>query len=126
MTTTTMNISLPRDLKRFVRERAKSAQYSNPSDYVRSLIRDDQQRLEAEKLLNTLIKSYLKSHAALAPDELEKLRDEFWRRWSALRDDVAQAAQSLDQGKGSVLSKDAFENVKSRGRAKLARHRKAG
>jgi len=126
MTTTTMNISLPRDLKRFVRERAKSAQYSNPSDYVRSLIRDDQQRLEAEELVNSLIKSYLKSHATLAPHELEKLRVEFWRRWSALRDDVAQAAQSLDQGKGSALSEDVFADVKARGLAKLARHRKVG
>ena len=35
-----MNISLPEALKRFVKERTKGANYSNPSDYVRSLIRE--------------------------------------------------------------------------------------
>ena len=31
-----MNISLPEALKSFVKERTKKANYSNPSDYVRS------------------------------------------------------------------------------------------
>jgi antitoxin ParD1/3/4 len=38
---TTLNVSLPEPLKEYVQERVSEGIYSNPSDYVRSLIRDD-------------------------------------------------------------------------------------
>ena len=47
---TTMNISLPETLKDFVRERVREADFSNPSDYVRHLIREDKKRAAQEKL----------------------------------------------------------------------------
>ncbi|MGB0723706.1 MAG: type II toxin-antitoxin system ParD family antitoxin [Gammaproteobacteria bacterium] len=46
-----MNVSLPDSLKAFVRERVNSADYSNPSDYVRALIRADKAQAELEALL---------------------------------------------------------------------------
>ncbi len=52
--TTTMNISLPETLKKYVRERAKEGSFSNPSDFVRALIRDDQER-QAERLIEQLL-----------------------------------------------------------------------
>ncbi|MBC7280898.1 type II toxin-antitoxin system ParD family antitoxin [Hoeflea sp.] len=39
-----MNISLPAPMKGWVEEKANSGQYSNTSDYVRDLIRKDQER----------------------------------------------------------------------------------
>jgi len=47
----TMNISLPDSLKHYVKERVTSSDYSNPSDYVRSLIRLDQAQERLENLL---------------------------------------------------------------------------
>ena len=50
MSTTTLHISLPEALKEFALKRVEDGAYSNPSDYVRTLIRADrerQQKLEA-------------------------------------------------------------------------------
>lgn len=40
----TMNVSLPDQMKDWVEAQARSGQYSNSSDYVRDLIRRDQER----------------------------------------------------------------------------------
>jgi antitoxin ParD1/3/4 len=48
--TSTMTISLPKDLKEFVRKRSLTAHYGTPSDYIRGLIREDVKRLEEERL----------------------------------------------------------------------------
>lgn len=40
----TMNISLPEVMKRWVEQQARSGRYGNSSDYVRELIRRDQER----------------------------------------------------------------------------------
>lgn len=48
---TTMNISLPAQLKKFVDERVASAGYSTSSEYLRELIRRDQDRLYLRGLL---------------------------------------------------------------------------
>jgi antitoxin ParD1/3/4 len=40
----TMNISLPDPMKRWVERQADTGRYSNASDYVRDLIRRDQER----------------------------------------------------------------------------------
>jgi len=49
MSTTSMNISLPESLKDFVKERVEEEHYSNPSDYVRALIREDQKHRDELK-----------------------------------------------------------------------------
>jgi antitoxin ParD1/3/4 len=51
-----MTISLPEDLKKFVKKRSVSAHYGTPSDYIRGLIREDLQRLEQERLEAELLK----------------------------------------------------------------------
>ena len=43
----TMNISLPDQMKAWVESQAESGRYSNASDYVRDLIRQDQRRADA-------------------------------------------------------------------------------
>jgi antitoxin ParD1/3/4 len=51
MTNTTLHISLPERLKELVEERVKrTGTYSNASDYVRSLIRADLERVGEERL----------------------------------------------------------------------------
>ncbi len=42
----TMNISLPDPMKQWVEQQAETGRYSNSSDYVRDLIRRDQERAE--------------------------------------------------------------------------------
>lgn len=51
----TMNVSLPAPMKEWVERRAESGRYGNASDYVRDLIRRDQQRQEALAALQAAI-----------------------------------------------------------------------
>ena len=55
MANTSMNVSLPEALKDYVQERVAEGTFSNPSDYVRALIREDMRRREEEKLDALLI-----------------------------------------------------------------------
>ena len=48
---TTMNISLPEKLKVFVDERVANAGYGTSSEYLRELIRRDQDRLKLRSLI---------------------------------------------------------------------------
>ena len=43
----TMNISLPKKMKDWVEKRASEGSYANSSDYVRDLIREDEERQKA-------------------------------------------------------------------------------
>jgi len=47
----TMNISLPQSLKTFVDQQVKTRDYSSSSEYVRDLIRKDQDRQRLRGLL---------------------------------------------------------------------------
>ena len=87
MTTTTMNISLPEELKEFARRRAAEKAYSNPSDYVRALIREDQKRSQEERLEALLLEG-LASGEAEALD-LEAIRREVRERLAARRSQQA-------------------------------------
>jgi antitoxin ParD1/3/4 len=49
MPMTSMNISLPQELKAYIEEQTKAG-YSTPSEYVRELIRGDQKRRAKERL----------------------------------------------------------------------------
>jgi antitoxin ParD1/3/4 len=57
----TMNISLPEALKRWAETRAESGRYGNVSDYMRDLIRRDQEREVARVELQELIAQGLSS-----------------------------------------------------------------
>lgn len=51
----TMNVSLPSAMKEWIERQAETGRYSNVSDYVRDLIRRDQQRQEAMAALQAAI-----------------------------------------------------------------------
>jgi antitoxin ParD1/3/4 len=46
----TMNIALPKSMKEFVQERVSEGGYSSASEYVRELIRADQQRRAQDRI----------------------------------------------------------------------------
>jgi antitoxin ParD1/3/4 len=69
----TMNISLPEALKSFVDEQVDQGGYSTISEYVRMLIRKDQDRLRLRGLLLTGASSAPTS--PVGPGYFEALRD---------------------------------------------------
>ena len=58
---TTMNVSLPTPMKAWVETQVKSGLYGNASDYVRDLIRKDQQDQEKIKALQSAITQGIES-----------------------------------------------------------------
>ncbi|MDP4546890.1 MAG: type II toxin-antitoxin system ParD family antitoxin [Marinobacter sp.] len=57
----TMNVSLPEAMKLWAEQQAQSGRYSNTSDYVRDLIRKDQDRLRKIDELQNLISAGIAS-----------------------------------------------------------------
>jgi len=59
----TMNVSLPDAMKLWVEQQAESGRYSNASDYVRDLIRRDQDRAEKIARIQALVTEGIESGA---------------------------------------------------------------
>ena len=76
MSTTSMNISLPESLKDFVKDRVEEEHYSNPSDYVRALIREDQKRRDEKKLEEILLAGIRSGSRELTRKDWEKLKED--------------------------------------------------
>ena len=84
--TSTMTISLPEDLKQFVKKRSLTAHYGTPSDYIRGLIREDLQRLEQERLEAELVKGLRSGKSTrMTAGAWKRLRAEAARRIPAKR-----------------------------------------
>jgi len=60
----TMNVSLPDPMKHWVEAQARTGRYSNASDYVRDLIRRDQERAAQIAQLQAAITEGLESGVA--------------------------------------------------------------
>jgi antitoxin ParD1/3/4 len=74
----TMNVSLPDAMKDWVEGRAETGRYSNASDYVRDLIRRDQERVEAIAQMQRLIDEGLES--GVSEKSMKDIRAEARRR----------------------------------------------
>lgn len=70
----TMNVSLPDAMKEWVEAQVETGRYGNSSDYVRDLVRRDQERTEARVKLQQMVDS------ALASGIVEMSRDELLAR----------------------------------------------
>ena len=57
----TMNVSLPGPMKDWVEAQAETGRYSNASDYVRDLIRRDQERQDEITRMQGLVSQALES-----------------------------------------------------------------
>jgi antitoxin ParD1/3/4 len=69
----TMNISLPEKMKDFVETKVESGNYSNASEYVRDLIRKEQERLQAIAEIQALIdEGEASGFVPFDPDEFRK------------------------------------------------------
>ena len=80
---TSMNVSLPEELKQFAEEQTKHG-YSTPSEYVRELIREDQKR-KAKERLDALLLEGLNSGDPLPVDG---------RFWADLKQEALAKLQS--------------------------------
>ena len=78
---TSLNISLPRQLRDFVEERVKDGGYSTSSEYVRELLREDQHR-RAEEKIEILLLEGLNSGKPIqiTPEYWEKKRQQLIKR----------------------------------------------
>ncbi len=63
MSTTTMSFALPEALRSYIDQRVRSGQYGNTSEYLRELIRRNQED-QAKKRLRELIEEGLQSGRA--------------------------------------------------------------
>ena len=57
----TMNVSLPNPMKEWVEAQARTGRYSNASDYVRDLIRRDQERADKITHMQRLVTEGMES-----------------------------------------------------------------
>lgn len=85
----TMNVSLPAAMKKYVRERVKAENYSNASDYIRTLIREDQRRRGIDDL-ERLILDGLNSGEGVTLDDAE---------WGRIRQEARRRAKTLARKK---------------------------
>lgn len=65
----TMNVSLPAPMKAWVETRSEGGLYSNASDYVRDLIRKDQERAAGIAEIQALITQGIESGTATPFDK---------------------------------------------------------
>jgi antitoxin ParD1/3/4 len=85
----TMNVSLPDKMKQWVEEQVQTGRYGNSSDYVRDLVRRDQERAEAREKLQQMVDEALASGISdMGRDELltrmrSKAREAIERQKSA-------------------------------------------
>lgn len=68
MPTKTMSISLPATLKDYIRKRVAEGDFSNASDYIRHLLREER-KVRAEKRLEVLLLEGLDSGPPVAVGE---------------------------------------------------------
>ena len=83
--TSTMTISLPEDLKQFVKQRSLTAHYGTPSDYIRGLIREDLKHLEQERLEVELMKGLKGKGIPMTREAWKRLRTEAAKRIQSSR-----------------------------------------
>ncbi|EGF91096.1 copG/Arc/MetJ family transcriptional regulator [Asticcacaulis biprosthecium C19] len=67
----TMNISLPDQMKDWVESRSGDGRYANSSDYVRDLIRRDQER--AEKIAAMQVKITEGINSGISPHSFDEI-----------------------------------------------------
>jgi len=80
----TMNVSLPDPMKDWVEMQARSGRYSNASDYVRDLIRRDQERADKLAELQRLITEGLES--GVSERSIDEVLDAARRQARGVRD----------------------------------------
>lgn len=73
MEMTSLNISLPRAMKEYIETQVQEGSFSTPSEYMRTLVREDQKRQQQQKLESKLLES-------LESGEPVDITPEFWEQ----------------------------------------------
>ena len=73
---TSLHVSLPEDLKEFVREEVAEGGYSTPSDFVRTVLRERRAKKLREHLDEALLASLETPAEEVTPEYLASLRQE--------------------------------------------------
>ncbi|MDB5291456.1 MAG: addiction module antidote protein family [Phycisphaerales bacterium] len=77
----TLNVSLTEDLRAVVEEQVGTGKFSSHSEYVRSLIRQDQERIARERLEATLLERLGDGESVeMDAADWKAIREEFFRR----------------------------------------------
>jgi antitoxin ParD1/3/4 len=71
-----LNISLPEEMRSFVEEQVTQQGYSTASEYIRHLIRQERERVEQKKIEQLLLEG-------LDSGELINITDEWWEQKKA-------------------------------------------
>jgi Arc/MetJ-type ribon-helix-helix transcriptional regulator len=72
----TITISLPKELKKFVTARSRTAHFGTTSSYIQGLIREDLKHLEQEQLEIELMKGLKGKGIAMTPAAWKRMRAE--------------------------------------------------
>lgn len=78
----TMNVSLPDPMKAWVEAQAETGRYANASDYVRDLIRRDQERASKIAAIQKLIDEGIES--GISDRSVDEIFDEARRKAAAM------------------------------------------
>lgn len=70
MAMTSLNISLPDPLKAYVEERVASGDFGTPSEFIRTLIRQDKE-LRRTRIESELLDALQTKHISISPEELK-------------------------------------------------------
>jgi antitoxin ParD1/3/4 len=78
---TTLNISLPEPMRAFIEQKVAQGAYGSASEYIRQLIRDDQQRAAKERL-ELLLMEGLESGPPIemTAEHWDELKRRVWQR----------------------------------------------
>jgi Arc/MetJ-type ribon-helix-helix transcriptional regulator len=84
MTTTTLNVSLPDDLRDVVKDRVARGGFADHNDYISNLIRQDAERAARERLEAHLVSRADDSDAVdMDAADIQGMREELHRRIAA-------------------------------------------
>jgi antitoxin ParD1/3/4 len=73
---TSLHVSLPEDLKEFVREEVAEGGYSTPSDFVRTLLRERRAQKLRQRINAALLEGLETPAEKVTPEYLARLRGE--------------------------------------------------
>lgn len=83
----TMNISLPDQMKQWVEDQVATGRYGNSSDYVRDLVRRDQERADKKAEFDRLVEEGRDS--GISPLSMDEIFAEAKRRAAHVKSDAA-------------------------------------
>lgn len=79
---TSLNVTLPDDLKAFADAEASRAGYADATEYVRALLRDAQQQRARAELEAELVNGLQSPAAEVTADDFDRMRREFEQRYA--------------------------------------------